>query len=274
MMAARKALITGGGGAIAEEIAIRLDRRGYDLVLADIDEARMAAVASRLSRPARMLRADLSTREGIAALARTIETDHGDLSLLVNNAGFVEPGDADKLAPEILDRHIFINLIAPMQLASAAARVMRPRKSGDILSIVSMGGIIALRGSAAYAASKFGLRGFLTSVRSELAPDGIRVMGVFPSGVDTPMLRYEATHDGSPLNFVGKVFTAAEVADACMKALETGKLENYIPYGDSLTSRFMGAFPWLIEKVLPYFEKSGEKGRARFLAERGLSGKS
>ncbi len=266
----KKALITGGGGAIAEEIALRLDRRGYDLILADINETRMGEVAARLSRPALTIRADLSTQEGIAALVETIEDEHSDLALLVNNAGFVEPGDVDALTPGQLDRHIFINLIAPMQLTRAAARIMRPKKNGDILSIVSMGGIIALRGSAAYAASKFGLRGFQTSVRSELAADGVRVMGIFPSGVDTPMLRYEATHNGSPLNFVGKVFTAAQVADACMKALDTGRLETYVPYGDSLTSRIMGAFPWLIEKVLPSFEKSGEKGRAKFIAERGL----
>ena len=267
----KKALITGGGGAIAAEIAKRLDARGYSLILADINEARMAEVAATLSRPAICLSADLSTPEEVAALCATIERDHADLALLVNNAGYVEPGDAADLAPDILERHIAINLVAPMQLASVAARLMRARGSGDILSIVSMGGIIALKGSAAYAASKFGLRGFQTSIRSELAPHGVRVMGVFPSGVDTPMLRYEAQHSsGSALNFVGKVFTAAEVADACMGALDSGKLETYVPYSDSITSRLAGAFPWVIEKLLPMFEKSGEKGRARFRAERGI----
>ncbi|MCE9650177.1 MAG: SDR family oxidoreductase [Parvibaculum sp.] len=267
----KKALITGGGGAIASEIATRLDKRGYSLILADIDEARMATVAQSLSRSAVAIRADLSTAAGVAALATFIETEHSDLALLVNNAGYVEPGDAADLAPEVLERHIAINLVAPMQLASVAARLMRARKSGDILSIVSMGGIIALKGSAAYAASKFGLRGFQTSIRSELAPHGVRVMGIFPSGVDTPMLRYEAQHSsGSALNFVGKVFTAAEVADACMSALDSGKLETYVPYGDSVTSRLAGAFPWMIEKILPMFEKAGEKGRAKFRAERGI----
>jgi len=267
----KKALITGGGGAIAAEIAKRLDARGYSLILADINEERMELVTQSLSRPAVTIRADLSGADGVAALTSLIERDHADLALLVNNAGFVEPGDAADLTPDILERHIAINLVAPMQLASVAARLMRARKSGDILSIVSMGGIIALKGSAAYAASKFGLRGFQTSIRSELAPHGVRVMGVFPSGVDTPMLRYEAQHSsGSALNFVGKVFTAAEVADACMGALDSGRLETYVPYGDSLTSRFVGAFPWLIEKILPMFEKSGEKGRAKFRAERGI----
>ena len=267
----KKALITGGGGAIASEIAKRLDARGYSLILADINEERMAAVAATLSRPAELVVSDLSTTEGTASLAALIENQHSDLALLVNNAGFVEPGDVADLDPVALDRHIAINLIAPMQLTRAAARVMRARKSGDILSIVSMGGIIALKGSAAYAASKFGLRGFQTSIRSELSTHGVRVMGVFPSGVDTPMLRYEAVHSsGSALNFVGKIFTAAEVADACMGALDSGRLETYVPYGDSISSRLVGAFPWLIEKILPMFEKSGEKGRAKFRAERGI----
>lgn len=267
----KKALITGGGGAIAAEIATRLDRRGYRLILADINEARMGEVAKRLSHEPVLVCADLSTADGVAALSGLIETEHGDLALLVNNAGYVEPGDIADLGSDVIDRHIAINLIAPMQLARVAARLMRARKSGDILSIVSMGGIVALKGSASYAASKFGLRGFLTSIRSELAGDGVRVMGVFPSGVDTPMLRYEAVHSsGSALNFVGKVLTAAEVADACMNALDSGRLETYIPYGDSITSRIIGAFPWLIEKVLPRFEKAGEKGRAKFRAERGI----
>ena len=266
----KKALITGGGGAIAAEIAKRLNARGYSLVLVDINDARMAEVAATLSRPALCLHADLSTSSGVAELCATVERDHGNLALLVNNAGYVEPGDVADLAPEVLDRHIAINLTAPMQLTACAARLMRARGTGDILSIVSMGGIIALKGSASYAASKFGLRGYLTSVRSELKTHGVRVMGIFPSGVDTPMLRYEATHNGSPLNFVGKVFTAAEVADACMGALDSGRLETYVPYSDSLTSRLVAAFPWMIEKILPMFEKSGEKGRAKFRADRGI----
>ena len=61
----KTALITGGGGAIASEIAIRLDARGYQLILADINEERMATVAATLSRPATCLRIDLSTTEGV-----------------------------------------------------------------------------------------------------------------------------------------------------------------------------------------------------------------
>lgn len=266
----RKAVITGGGGAMAREIAVRLERRGYHLVLVDVDEERMAVNADALH-DVRTRTADLSSPEQIHEVAEWIEAEHGDLDLLVNNAGLIQPGDIDAVTEADIDRHINVNLLAPMHLTRAAARAMKPRRRGDILTIVSMGGILALPGSASYAASKFGLRGFQTSIRSELAPHGIRVMGVFPSGVDTPMLRYEATHGGSALNFVGKVKTVGDVGDAVDKALRTGNLETYVPYGDSVTTRLFGTIPWAIEKVVPMFAKSGEKGRAAFIAERGLS---
>ncbi|MCA0332236.1 MAG: SDR family oxidoreductase, partial [Actinobacteria bacterium] len=216
-----KAIVTGGGGAMAREIARRLESRGYSLVLVDVDESRMAETASSLQRPAITRTADLSDPEQVRATADWLEAEHADVDLLVNNAGLINPGTIDDVTQADIDRHINVNLLAPMQLTRAAARVMKPRGRGDIVTIVSMGGILALPGSASYAASKFGLRGFQTSIRSELAPHGVRVMGIFPSGVDTPMLRYEATHGGSPLNFVGKVKTVQDIGDAVDKALRT-----------------------------------------------------
>ena len=87
-----------------------------------------------------------------------------------------------------MECHIVINLIAPMRLTQAAARAMAARRTGCILSIVSAAGLLALPGSAAYSASKFGLRGFLIAVAQELTGTGVKVRGVFPGAVDTPML--------------------------------------------------------------------------------------
>lgn len=270
-MTLRTALVTGGGGAIAEELAIRLDARGYALVLADINRTRIEEVSARLTRPAALIEADLSTTSGIAELSDHITAELPELDLLVNNAGYIAPGDIAELDPRDIDRHVLINLLAPMQLTRAAAVGMKARRRGDILGIVSMGGIIALRGSASYSATKFGLRGFHTSASQELAPYGVRVMGVFPSGVDTPMLRKEAVHaSGSPLNFIGTVLTAAQIGDACLRALDTGRLETYVPYTDSITSRLLGAFPWLIGRLEPAAAKIGERGRERYLRAHGL----
>jgi len=271
-MANKVALITGGGGAIALALARKLEARGFDLILADKDTARMAEAATRLTRVVEQIEADLSEPAGVAALCRAIETRQPAIDLLVNNAGLILPGAVTELSEADMLGHIQVNLVAPMCLTRAAAKVMGPRGSGQILSIVSAAALIALPGSAAYSASKFGLRGFLASVRQELAPHGVRVNAVLPGAVDTPMLRYEATHGGSPLNFLNKsVLTVDQVAGAALRALDGDKAEVYVPYSDGVLGRVAGSLPWLLPRLLPLFEAEGRKGQARFLAERGLS---
>ena len=73
------------------------------------------------------------------------------------------------------------------------------------------------------------------------------------------------------LNFVDKVMTPEDIAEATLKAIDTGLLEVYSPWSASLTSRFFGSFPWMIRPLLPVMEKLGEQGRRKFLAAKGLS---
>jgi short-subunit dehydrogenase len=267
----KTALITGGGGAIALAIARKLEARDYDLILADLYAERMDASADELTRVVGQIQADLSTASGVADLCQAILQRRPAIDLLVNNAGIIQPGAITDISPGDLERHIQINLVAPMRLTQAAANVMAERGSGQILSIVSAAGLIALPGSAAYSASKFGLRGFLASARLELAPRGVKVNAILPGAVDTPMLRYEATHGGSVLNFLNKdVLTVDQVADAAMVALDRDKAEVYVPYGDGIIGRVAGSLPWLLPMLLPSLEKEGRKGHARFLAQRGL----
>jgi short-subunit dehydrogenase len=190
----------------------------------------------------------------------------------VNNAGIIRPGDIVDLSFDDIERHIAVNLLAPMRLIKVAGVVMKRRREGCILSIVSAAGLVALPGSAAYSASKFGLRGFLTAAGMELEPFGVKVRGVFPGAVDTPMLRYEATHGGSVLNFLNKdVLSADDVATACLKAMDGTKLETHLPFGDSVTAKIVSVFPGLMPRLIPMFEKQGKKGLARFLKSRGLT---
>jgi short-subunit dehydrogenase len=270
-MTGKTAIITGGAGAIALALAKLLEKRGYALVLVDFDAVRLAAATTELPGSARILRADLTDRTDLERIAELVETT-ADLDLLVNTAGIIRPGTVADLSYGDLERHVAVNLLAPMRLAQAAARAMVPRGSGCILSLVSVAALVALPGSAAYSASKFGLRGFQIALAQELAATGVKVRGVFPGAVDTPMLRYEATHGGSPLNFLNKeVLTAEQVAAACLRAIDGKQLETFLPFSDGLSGRLVSAFPGLMPVLLPYLEKQGRKGLQRFLASRGLS---
>ena len=270
-MTGRTAIITGGAGAIALALAGLLVQRGYALVLVDFDQARLESAAAALPGTVQILRADLTDHTDLDRIAERIETTQ-DLELLVNTAGVIRPGRVTDLPYGDLARHVAVNLLAPMRLSQAAARVLVPRGSGCILSIVSVAALVALPGSAAYSASKFGLRGFQIALAQELAASGVKVRGVFPGAVDTPMLRYEATHGGSPLNFLNKeVLTAEQVAASCLGAIDGKRLETFVPYGDGLSGRLVSAFPGLMPMLLPYLEKQGRKGLQRFLASRGLT---
>lgn len=264
------AIITGGAGGIAAELAPLLLMRGYRLVLIDLEQAALEQRARILAADAQLVRADLSQRGDLERVAALVGSTI-DLELFVNNAGIIVPGDVAELSFEAMARHVDINLLAPMRLTQAALKPMQARRSGCILSIVSAAGVVALPGSAAYTASKYGLRGFLTALSQEVASQGIRVRNIFPGAVDTPMLRFEATHGGSPLNFLNKnVLTPAQVAEAAVAALDGKALETYLPFSDGFTARLVGMAPGLIPLLLPYLQKKGEKGMRRYLASRGL----
>ncbi|NKF23679.1 SDR family NAD(P)-dependent oxidoreductase [Solimonas marina] len=265
------ALITGGAGGIAARLAPRLQARGYRLLLVDVDAARLAAAADVSGPGTAHLAADLSTAAGRACVVEAIAAEPA-LDLLVNAAGIVEPGSVAALDGDALERHIAINLLAPMRLSQAAARAFVPRGRGCILSLVSVAGLVALPGSAAYSASKFGLRGFQIALSEELAGSGVRVRGVFPGAVDTPMLRHEATHGGSVLNFLNRdVLSADAVAEVCLRAIDGTRLETFLPAGDGWSARLLSAWPGLLPRLMPLLRRQGEAGLQRFLQSRGLT---
>ena len=267
----RNAIVIGGAGGIGLALATRLSHRGYRLVLVDIDAARLAASADRIGGGVVTVQADLTVDDDLTRILDLIERDP-HLELLVNSAGTVKPGDVIDLSFDDLERHIDINLLAPMRLIQAAARVMSARGTGCILSVVSAAGLVALPGSAAYSASKFGLRGFMMAISEELKQRGVKVRGVYPGAVDTLMLRYEATHGGSVFNFLNKdVLSVDQVADACLRSIDGDRLEIILPFWDGVTVRVLGVAPGFMRYVLPMLRKKGEKGLRRFLGTRGLS---
>ncbi|MCF8470498.1 MAG: SDR family NAD(P)-dependent oxidoreductase [Parvibaculum sp.] len=267
----RKALITGAGSGIGAAIAHALDARGYRLILVGRNEAPLDAVAGGLSSPPEKILCDLSSRTDVEALCETVRTDHSDLDVLINNAGIAVPGAVADIDQDLIDRHLEINLRAPIRLMRAIAPQMIARGSGSMVAMVSLGGIISLKDSATYSASKFGLRGFLAGFHHEVAAKGIKISGVYPAAVDTPMLHHEALQGGSVLNFIDRVLSPEEIAGATLKAIDTGKLEVYAPYSASVTARFFSSFPWMIGPLLPLMEKIGEKGRLKFIAKKGFS---
>jgi len=266
MPANKTALITGSCGGIGTEVSRRLDALGYRLILIDYDQEKNQLLADQL-KSATAVAANLCDKQAVHALTQDIRETYGPLALAFINAGTVVTGDLAELSSEHIDTQLDLNLNSAVHLIQACAQNMLEQSEGHIIATVSMGGILSLKGSAVYAASKFGLRGLLTGLRDELKPKGIKVSGIYPSGVDTAMLRYEAENDGSALNFLNTPRTVEQVGDSFIKALNTGKLEVYVPYYDSIGARLVSVFPGILSKLYPLLEFLGNRGREKYLVK-------
>lgn len=264
MINTKTALVTGAAGDIGAEVASQLDILGYRLLLIDIDLERLEKLAESF-KDASCMKVDLTNREELSKLNHMISQEHDHIDVAFINAGMIVVGEVTALTEQQIDLQLELNLRSAMHLIKACAENMKAHNSGHIISTVSMGGIIALKGSATYSATKFGLRGFMTGIRDELKPYNVEVSGIFPSGVDTQLLRYEAQNGGSPLNFVSTPQTVETVGKTFLKALKTKRLEYYVPFSDGASGRIVSVFPWLIRYLYPVLEKLGEKGRIKYL---------
>lgn len=267
-MSTRKlALVTGAASGIGAEVARRLAHRNFTVICVDRTNDLSNQAAAATAPDAIGVACDLADPESVAALCAQISGEWASsLDVMVCNAGIIKPVEVADLTPAIIDAHLDIMLRAPMHMITAAIPNMLVNTSGHILATVSMGGIVAMPGSSAYSAAKFGMRAFLAALSAEVRSQGIKVSGIYPSAVDTPMLREEAASGGSPLNFVGDVTSIDDVADTYERALDTGKLEFYIPYSDGVTGRLTSLKPSSVPKIIPTLNKIGERGRAKYLA--------
>jgi len=266
----KTALITGGGGAIAEAIAIQLDKEGYDLLLSDISMEKMSGIQSKLRKTPQCFVCDQTNQSDIQTLVDTIQKNHPDIDVLINNAGYTKEGPFTTQSLTDIHRQMWINLMSPIQLIHGILPLMVKRGKGAIVSIVSIGGIIALADSSLYSAGKFGLRGFLTALYEELKHTNIKISGIYPAAVDTPMLLHEALHGGTALNWVNEVQTPQKVANAVLRGINKGNLEIYVPYSDGLVSRIVAVFPWLMGKLSPFLRWIGETRKTKWLKSKGI----
>jgi NAD(P)-dependent dehydrogenase (short-subunit alcohol dehydrogenase family) len=126
------------------------------------------------------------------AVAATVER-FGRLDVLVNNAGNFFGGFFEELSPEQVRKQIETNLFGPMTVTRAALPVMREQRSGLVISISSTAGVVGGAFASAYAASKFGLEGWMEGLTDEVEPYGIRTMIVEPGFFRTELLQPDST---------------------------------------------------------------------------------
>lgn len=186
-------LITGAGGGFGQELTRQLLAKGSQLLLSDrLTPELPAQLKSAQASPGKViacLGADLATEAGCDTLCAAVQALEIVPDVVINNAGLALVGAMTDIPRDRWEQMLQVNLLAPMRLSTHFAAAMTARRRGHIVNISSLAGWIAAPGLTAYAASKFGLRGFSEGLRHELAPYGVRITTVYPFFSRTPLLR-------------------------------------------------------------------------------------
>ncbi len=190
----RTALVTGGGRGIGAGMARRLATEGARVIIASRTLDVAEEVAAEIGGTA--VQVDISDPEAAAACIRAA----GTLDVLINNAGFDDPGFFGDTTPERWRRLLDTNLMGTFACTHAALPAMQEAGYGRILNIGSEAGRIGSKGNAVYAATKGALSSFTKSIARENARYGITVNTLLVGPIDTPLLdKVRVTEHGSKM---------------------------------------------------------------------------
>jgi len=180
------AIVTGGGQGIGQAIARKLAAEGATVVVTDVDEANATATANALP-SAVAIRADVTDRQGVQAMAERVAGQFGRIDVLVNNAGWDKASPFIDSDPADWDRAIAINLYGVLHTCKAVLPVMAGQGSGAVVNLGSDAGRVGSSGEAVYSAAKGGIIAFTKSLAREMARHQVRVNCVCPGPTDTAL---------------------------------------------------------------------------------------
>jgi len=184
------AIITGGARGIGKEIALTFAREGANIAIADIDARILAETQKEISSlgvDVLTLSVDVTDFVQVEQIVNKTLDKFKKIDILINNAGITRDALLVRMSEEDWDRVLAVNLKGAFNCTRACARVMLKQRSGRIVNIASIIGLIGNVGQANYAASKAGIIGLTKSVARELGSRGICVNAIAPGFIQTEM---------------------------------------------------------------------------------------
>ena len=264
-------LITGAAGGFGQELTRQLLLKGSRLILTDRPEVDLRSQLNHLQQtlghtPGKIvdcLSADLATPTGCEDLYSQTQSLNLPIDVLINNAGIAILGHMVDIPTERWEQLMQVNLMTPMRLSTRFAADMVARRQGHIVNISSLAGWIAMPGLTAYAASKFGLRGFSEGLRHEVAPYNVKVTTVYPCFSRTPLLQCPCF---GPWNQADKTVPVplttdpAKVMARTVRAIERNQAEvcpDAIASSGRLAKCYLPALPDWISRQIGLSKLSG-----------------
>ncbi len=184
------AVVTGAARGIGQATAVKLAANGADLALCDLQTDWLAETAEKvaaLGRRVECVQMNVAEADDVTRAVGEIEQAFQRIDIWVNNAGITKDGLLMRMTPEDWDNVLDINLKGAFLCTKAVARIMMKQRSGSIVNVASIIGLIGNPGQCNYAASKAGLIALTKSVAKELAARNIRANAVAPGFISTKM---------------------------------------------------------------------------------------
>ncbi len=247
-----RVVLTGASGGIGRHIALNLAEQGAQICLLGRQLDSLTELRDRIKDhsgvAAYAISADLSRAEGRQSALREIGNRIGGVDLLINSAGIVDFHDFSEQDPAVIERIYQTNLIAPVLLTRALLPDMLKQGSGRIVNIGSTFGSIGFAYFAAYASSKFALRGLSESLRRELNGSGVGVTYIAPRAVKTSA-NSDAVYQMAAATKMS-MDEPEEVARFIVQSIIKDRSIAYYGWPEKLFIRINALFPKLVDSAL------------------------
>lgn len=184
-------LITGAGRGMGVDIAKAALEAGYKVVATGRDPEKVAEAIGETENLL-TVKLDITNLEEAESAVKAAVNHFGTIDVLVNNAGNFYAGYFEEVSPAQIEKQLATNLVGPMNVTRAVLPVMRKARSGHIISMSSLAGLTGGEFTSAYAASKFGVEGWMESISPEIEPFGIKTTIVEPGFFRTDLLEPES----------------------------------------------------------------------------------
>jgi 3-oxoacyl-[acyl-carrier protein] reductase len=217
----KTAIVTGASGGIGQAVAVAMAKAGADVAICGQNQERLAATAELVKAAGRRVLSyamNVSSPESIQQTVDDVHKNWGRIDIMVNNAGITRDGLIIRMSEQDWDEVINVNLKSVFLFSKAVARHMMKQRSGSIVNIASIIGLIGNPGQANYAASKGGIIAFTKSMARELASRNVRSNAIAPGFIETRMTEkipgdlQKKMLDSIPLGRYGKPEDVADLA--------------------------------------------------------------
>jgi len=217
----KTAIVTGASGGIGQAVALAMAKAGADVAICGQNQERLAATAEMVKATGRRVLSyamNVGNPESIQQTVDDVHKNWGRIDIMVNNAGITRDGLIIRMSEQDWDEVINVNLKSVFLFSKAVARHMMKQRSGSIVNIASIIGLIGNPGQANYAASKGGIIAFTKSMARELASRNVRSNAIAPGFIETRMTEkipedlQKKMLDSIPLGRYGKPEDVADLA--------------------------------------------------------------